>query len=729
MERMGLNEEQLKAVETIEGPLLILAGAGSGKTRVITCRIAHMIENLGVSPYNILAITFTNKAAREMKERVYELIGEEAQKMWIGTFHSLCVRILRRDIEKLGYSSSFNIYDTQDQNTLIKECIRQVGLSEEKFKPSSVLSEISRAKDRLVDPDEFEQAAYGEYRQSKIAKIYRLYQSRLKSNNALDFDDLIFKTVELLRSEEEVRNFYQRKFRYIMVDEYQDTNHSQYLLIQLLSDMHKNLAVVGDDDQSIYGWRGADISNILSFEKDYPSTQVIKLEQNYRSTPVILNSANNVIKNNSERRRKKLWTQTQKGERIQLHKAYDELSEAAYIVSEIKKRQTADRRELRDFAVLYRTNAQSRTIEEALVRAGIGYKIFGSLKFYDRKEIKDIMSYLKLIENPFDDIALKRIINVPKRSIGNKSVETLESYARHTGESLFSVMLDLEDIDLSTRAKSAIRKFTEMMNEWMDRKDHLSVHELLEEVLERSGYILELKKEDTVESRGRIENIEELKSVVLEFEQREEGGEEGEEKTLGAFLSSVSLMSDLDKLNESENYVTLMTLHSAKGLEFPIVFLAGMEEGLFPMARSLVSKEQLEEERRLCYVGITRAKEVLYMTHAMERTLYGKKNACRVSRFIGEIGEEFFENKAKERSTKMQGLAERYQEKYKRQSRVVELEKPKEGQNHLSEGSKVKHPKFGIGTIVSKTGAVYTIAFEGRGLKTIDTAFVKLNPI
>lgn len=728
MKLTGLNEVQLKAVETVEGPLLILAGAGSGKTRVITYRIAHMIENLDVSPYEILAITFTNKAAREMKERVHELIGPKAERMWISTFHSLCVRILRRDIDKLGYNTSFNIYDTQDQTTLMKECIRQVGIDEKNLKPSAAISKISSAKDRLIGPEEFEQEYEGDFQMSRIAKIYRLYQQKLKSNNALDFDDLIFKTVELLQKEQSVREFYQRKFRYIMVDEYQDTSHGQYRLVNILSRHYKNLAVVGDDDQSIYGWRGADINNILSFEKDYPKAMIAKLEQNYRSTSIILESANSVIRNNGQRRAKKLWTERQSGEKIQLYKASDEKQEASYIAAEIYKRQKEQQRPLKDFAVLYRMNAQSRVIEEALIRAQIPYRIYGSLKFYDRKEIKDVMAYLKLIQNPLDDIALKRIINVPKRAIGNKSVEALEERALRTGNSLYGAMLEVDELDLSTRAKESIRKFADMMNRFIELKDSLSLAELLREVLDRSGYLRALEEEDSIEAQSRIENIEELKSVILEFVEKENEDEE-QGKSLQDFLSSVSLMSDLDRMDEEENYVTLMTLHSAKGLEFPVVFLVGLEEGIFPMMRSSSTQSEMEEERRLCYVGITRAKEVLYMSHAMERTLYGNTNASRPSRFIREIDERFFETKAKEESLKKQNLVQRYKEKYRIQSQAIGIESKSGGQNDLCAGSKIKHPKFGIGTIINRSGSTYTIAFDSQGVKTIDTSFVKLKPV
>ena len=450
MDLTGLNKDQLSAVTRVEGPLLILAGAGSGKTRVITYRIAHMIEDLKISPYSILAITFTNKAAKEMRERVNSLIGDRAKDMWISTFHSLCVRILRRDIERIGYNRSFVIYDTQDQLSLIKECIKECGLREDSFKPSSVLSAISGAKDKLLNPKAFETRYFNDFRLSKISKVYDLYQRKLKSNNALDFDDLIFKTVELLKTDEFVRDFYQRKFQYVMVDEYQDTNHAQDVLINLLSEMHKNLCVVGDDDQSIYGWRGADIANILDFEKDYKDAFVVKLEQNYRSTEVILDGANSVIKRNLGRKNKKLWTQLKEGEKIKLHKAYDEKDEANFIAREIKKRQEEEDRNLRDFALLYRTNAQSRALEEALIKQSISYKIFGSLKFYDRKEIKDIMAYLRLVQNPLDDLALKRIINVPKRGIGAKTLEKLEERALVTGESLFGLLHDLFGFDLFT---------------------------------------------------------------------------------------------------------------------------------------------------------------------------------------------------------------------------------------------------------------------------------------
>ena len=602
MDLTGLNKDQLSAVTRVEGPLLILAGAGSGKTRVITYRIAHMIEDLKISPYSILAITFTNKAAKEMKERVNALIGDRAKDMWISTFHSLCVRILRRDIERIGYNRSFVIYDTQDQLSLIKECIKECGLREDSFKPSSVLSAISGAKDKLLNPKAFEARYFNDFRLSKISKVYDLYQRKLKSNNALDFDDLIFKTVELLKTDEFVRDFYQRKFQYVMVDEYQDTNHAQYVLINLLSEMHKNLCVVGDDDQSIYGWRGADIANILDFEKDYKDAFVVKLEQNYRSTEVILDGANSVIKRNLGRKNKKLWTQLKEGEKIKLHKAYDEKDEANFIAREIKKRQEEEDRNLRDFALLYRTNAQSRALEEALIKHSISYKIFGSLKFYDRKEIKDIMAYLRLVQNPLDDLALKRIINVPKRGIGAKTLEKLEERALITGESLFGLLHDLSGFDLSTKVKTTLNKFVMMINSFMDMKEILPLIEFVQKVIDNTRYVDELKAEDTDEANGRIENIEEFKSVVMEFMQN------SEEKTLEEFLSSVSLVSDLDSIDEEDDFVTLMTLHSAKGLEFPVVFLAGVEEGIFPISRAMLDENQLEEERRLCYVGYDEGK-------------------------------------------------------------------------------------------------------------------------
>lgn len=720
MDLTGLNKDQLSAVTRVEGPLLILAGAGSGKTRVITYRIAHMIEDLKISPYSILAITFTNKAAKEMRERVNSLIGDRAKDMWISTFHSLCVRILRRDIERIGYNRSFVIYDTQDQLSLIKECIKECGLREDSFKPSSVLSAISGAKDKLLNPKAFEARYFNDFRLSKISKVYDLYQRKLKSNNALDFDDLIFKTVELLKTDEFVRDFYQRKFQYVMVDEYQDTNHAQYVLINLLSEMHKNLCVVGDDDQSIYGWRGADIANILDFEKDYKDAFVVKLEQNYRSTEVILDGANSVIKRNLGRKNKKLWTQLKEGEKIKLHKAYDEKDEANFIAREIKKRQEEEDRNLRDFALLYRTNAQSRALEEALIKHSISYKIFGSLKFYDRKEIKDIMAYLRLVQNPLDDLALKRIINVPKRGIGAKTLEKLEERALVTGESLFGLLHDLSGFDLSTKVKTTLNKFVMMINSFMDMKEILPLTEFVQKVIDNTRYVEELKAEDTDEARGRIENIEEFKSVVMEFMQN------SEEKTLEEFLSSVSLVSDLDSIDEEDDFVTLMTLHSAKGLEFPVVFLAGVEEGIFPISRAMLDENQLEEERRLCYVGMTRAKQILYITYANERTLYGRRNHAIASRFISEIDESLFEENAKIEKTKPQSLYDRYKDKYK----IGQDDKPKfDGQDDITVGSKIKHPKFGIGMIVAKTGTVYTIAFEGQGIKQIDTTFISLNKL
>lgn len=726
MNLKSLNKEQFEAATTTEGPLLILAGAGSGKTRVITYRIAHMIKDLDISPFSLLAITFTNKAANEMKQRVQELIGDVALNMWIGTFHSLCVRILRRDIDKIGYNRSFVIYDTTDQLSLLKDCVKRLNLREDTFKPRSLLSAISNAKDKMIGPAEFEVVYGTDFRLSRIAKVYTLYQQRLKENNALDFDDIIFKTVELLQQYKDVREFYQEKFRYIMVDEYQDTNHSQYLLINILASKYKNLCVVGDDDQSIYGWRGADISNILNFERDNPTSLIVKLERNYRSTEIILNGANSVIAKNTARKDKKLWTQLKEGEKINLHKASDEKAEGGFIATEILRRQDKEQRSLRDFAVLYRTNAQSRAIEEALIKCSVPYRIFGSLKFYDRKEIKDIMAYLRLISNPLDDIALKRIINVPKRGIGIKTIEKLEERAAYTGESLYSVIFDASELDLSTKVKTTLKKFTAIINSFMDMKELIPLNDLLEKVIENTGYKKELDEEETDEARSRLENLEELKSVVLEYEQN------SEEKSLEEFLSSVSLMSDLDQLDQQENYVTLMTLHSAKGLEFPVVFMAGVEEGVFPLSRSVMEENQLEEERRLCYVGMTRAKEILYMTYAQQRTLYGKTNYTRASRFIDEIDEELFEKDAKKEMTKAQTLYERYRDKYKvgfgEKDKIGMEDKGKTaGQSDISVGSKINHPKFGEGMVVGKSGTVYTIAFDGKGIKQIDTAFIKLN--
>ena len=709
-----MNPPQKQAIFHINGALLVLAGAGSGKTSVLVNRIAYMIKygnayhsddvpadvtqedmagmrqlvddvaehsiagrtagasaNAGalperiagflkdkpVHPASILAITFTNKAAREMKQRLEGILGESIHDMWVSTFHAACVRILRRDIEKLGYSRSFVIFDTADQQTLIKDCIKELNLNEKNFPPREVLSHIGKAKDELMEPDIFMKANGSDFRMSKIARIYELYQKKLKNNNALDFDDIILMTIKLFVDHPPVLEYYQRKFKYIMVDEYQDTNTAQYTLISLLAKHYKNLCVVGDDDQSIYMWRGANIRNILDFEKEFKECGVVKLEQNYRSTKTILNAANHVIKNNAGRKSKSLWTENAEGEGIQLYEAGTEHEESAFIVSEIEKLKENEGRSNKDFAVLYRINAQSRVLEDAFMKAGIPYRIFGGLRFYDRKEIKDIIAYLRLIQNPSDDIALKRIINVPKRGIGNTTLETAENIATGRGCSIYSMIASAAEIPELQRAAGKLTDFVSMINSFKAMVEFMSVPELIETVIDKSGILPELKAEETIEAQTRVENIKELISGAIEFKalreenrealSEEDGEIQSEEKDLEAFLSNVSLVSDIDNMEGDKDHVVLMTLHSAKGLEFPVVFIPGFEEGVFPGLRSMGSDDELEEERRLCYVGITRAKERLYLTNAYSRMLFGNTTYNKCSRFMKEIPEELLEVKGR----------------------------------------------------------------------------------
>jgi DNA helicase-2/ATP-dependent DNA helicase PcrA len=634
----GLNKEQKEAVLHNEGPLLILAGAGSGKTRVLTHRIAYLIKQQGIFPSSILAITFTNKAAREMRERIDGLIGELSNDMWVGTFHSICIRILRRDIEKLGYDRSFVIYDTNDQQIVIKECLKELNINDKNFPPKSVLETIGKQKDELIDASHFENLYASDFRLGKIAKIYKLYEKKLKNNNALDFDDIIMNTIKLFEKYPEVLEFYQRKFRYILVDEYQDTNTAQYTLVRKLSEAHKNLCVVGDDDQSIYGWRGANIRNILDFEKDFKGCRTIKLEQNYRSTQNILDAANQVISNNTGRKCKSLWTENKGGSKIVLCENENEHEEALYTAREIQRIINEEDRKYKDFAVLYRINAQSRVLEEMFMREGIPYKIIGGQKFYDRKEIKDIIAYLRLIQNPADNVSLKRVINVPKRGIGDTTVQAAEDIAVESGISLFSVISNQEECPTLRRAAQKLDNFSVMIRKFITMKENMSISDLLDIVIDDTGILREYEAEDTVEAQSRIENIKELKSVAVEFEKQ------NEENNLEEFLANISLVSDIDNLEEEQDYVVLMTMHSAKGLEFPVVFIPGMEEGVFPGYRAMTEgPEQLEEERRLCYVGITRAREKLYLSNARFRTLFGNSSYNKPSRFLSEIPENLVE--------------------------------------------------------------------------------------
>ncbi len=648
MDLQTLNQPQREAVLHEGGPLLILAGAGSGKTRVLTHRIARLIEK-GVAPWRILAITFTNKAAAEMKERVVQLVGPQASEIWVSTFHSACVRMLRRDIEKLGYKKNFVILDTSDQQSVIKECLKELNLSEKQFQPSMVLGAISGAKNAMLGPKQYANRA-GDYWQQQMAQIYTRYQEKLVANNAVDFDDLLILCVRLFEEFPEVLTYYQEKFEHILVDEYQDTNQVQNKWVFLLAQQKRNLCVVGDDDQSIYSWRGADIRNILDFEAHFPDARVIKLEQNYRSTQNILEAAYHVVRHNPGRKEKKLWTDKGPGEKVIRYAATDEHDEAWYVASEIERLVVEGLPDgtgltYQDFAVLYRTHAQSRTLEEALVRKSIPYGIFGGTKFFERKEIKDVLAYLRLIANPADTISFRRAISVPKRGIGPATIDKVVDFAQQWNVPVMGVALDGSMVPgLSGRYRQKVEEFAAMMEELTNMSSYLSVGELIEEVLERSGYMAELRADKSIEAAARIENVQELKSMAMEFETPE--GEEMEGLSqLDAFLATAALMTDADQVGDGQDKVTLMTLHAAKGLEFPVVFLVGMEEGVFPHNRALTDEVQMEEERRLCYVGMTRAERRLYLSSATVRSLYGQTQYNAPSRFLDEIPDEVVELK------------------------------------------------------------------------------------
>jgi len=621
----GLNKEQAEAVNTLEGPVLILAGAGSGKTRALTCRAAKLIEG-GVRAENILALTFTNKAAREMKERISKLIGQDAaDEAWISTFHSTCARMLRRDAEKIGYARSFAIYDDDDQGNVIKEILKKLNIDDKYLPVREIKNKISDAKNKMMSPDEWFAKTERDYRNQRIHDVMVAYESRMKELNAMDFDDLLMKTLELFVNHPPVLEYYQRRFQYVMVDEYQDTNRAQYEMVRLMTQKHHNLCVVGDDDQSIYGWRGADIRNILDFEKDYPEAKVIRLEQNYRSTAVILDAANQVIARNAERKDKKLWTENGDGEKIRVFTAEDERDEAAWIADRIKRECEAG-----ETAVLYRTNAQSRVIEEMFMRANIPYKVFGGQKFYERKEIKDIIAYMRVIANPCDDISLRRIINVPKRAIGESTVREMQSYAEKNGMPLYSAMGDLPE-SLGSRARKSVSEFYEMMTLLGAMKETMGLSEFAQELIRLTGLREQYAREDSEEAAARVGNMDEFLGAVNEYAEMAEGA------TLEGYLENVSLVTDLDREGDGRNYVTMMTLHAAKGLEFENVFIAGMEENIFPSARSVDSENRLEEERRLMYVGITRAKKRLFLSRARERMIYNQMSFNPESRFLDEI--------------------------------------------------------------------------------------------
>ena len=726
-----LNKEQQEAVQCTEGPLLILAGAGSGKTRVLTYRIAHLIEDCGVNPWNILAITFTNKAAGEMRERVDRIVGYGSESVWVSTFHSACVRILRRYIDRLGYDTNFTIYDTEDQKTVMKDVCRRLELDSKLYKERAVLSVISNAKNEYISPNEFQLQVRGDFRMEKMAQAYLEYQKELKKNNALDFDDLLVKTVELFQSCPDVLESYQERFRYIMVDEYQDTNTVQFKLISILAKKYHNLCVVGDDDQSIYKFRGANIKNILDFEEVFPDAKVVKLEQNYRSTKHILDTANAVIAHNRGRKEKALWTENGEGEPVFFQQFQTGYDEAEYVAGEIRKKVKNGEGEYKDFAVLYRTNAQSRLFEEKFLYANIPYKLIGGVNFYSRKEIKDILAYLKTIDNGKDDLAVRRIINVPKRGIGNVSLNKVQSYAESMGMSFFEALEDAEHVPGLGRASIKIQPFVTLIHELRLRLADMSLEELIEEILDRTGYSQELKDEDTDEAKARLENIDEFISKAEEH------------PSLSGFLEEVALVADIDSLEESDNRVLLMTLHSAKGLEFPYVFLAGMEDGLFPSYMSIAADnpvEEIEEERRLCYVGITRAMKELTLTCARVRMIRGENQYNNISRFIREIPPELLGKKsvvppapkvqAPPKDTPYQKAKEAFKTKTfdPNQFKVVKADSL-----DYTVGDRVSHIKFGQGTVleIADGGRDFEVKveFDNYGVKRMFASFAKLKKV
>ena len=732
-----LNREQEQAVLCTEGPLLILAGAGSGKTRVLTYRIAHLIEDCGVNPWNILAITFTNKAAGEMRERVDRIVGYGSESVWVSTFHSACVRILRRYIDRLGYDTNFTIYDTEDQKTVMKDVCRRLELDSKLYKERAVLSVISNAKNEYISPNEFQLQVRGDFRMEKMAQAYLEYQKELKKNNALDFDDLLVKTVELFQSCPDVLESYQERFRYIMVDEYQDTNTVQFKLISILAKKYHNLCVVGDDDQSIYKFRGANIKNILDFEEVFPDAKVVKLEQNYRSTKHILDTANAVIAHNRGRKEKALWTENGEGEPVFFQQFQTGYDEAEYITGEIRKKVRRGEAEYKDFAILYRTNAQSRLFEEKFLYANIPYKLIGGVNFYSRKEIKDVLAYLKTIDNGKDDLAVRRIINVPKRGIGNVSLNKVQSYAESMGMSFFEALEDAEHVPGLGRASIKIQPFVTLIHELRLRLADMSLEELIEEILDRTGYSQELKDEDTDEAKARLENIDEFISKAVSYEEGEE------HPTLSGFLEEVALVADIDSLEESDNRVLLMTLHSAKGLEFPYVFLAGMEDGLFPSYMSIAADnpvEEIEEERRLCYVGITRAMKELTLTCARVRMIRGENQYNNISRFIREIPPELLGKKsvvppapkvqAPPKDTPYQKAKEAFKTKTfdPNQFKVVKADSL-----DYTVGDRVSHIKFGQGTVleIADGGRDFEVKveFDNYGVKRMFASFAKLKKV
>lgn len=752
---IGLNDRQREGVQHTEGPLLLLAGAGSGKTRVLTHRIAYLIEEQGVNPYNILAITFTNKAAGEMRERVDNIVSFGAESVWVSTFHALCIRILRRYIKELDYDNNFTVYDSDDQKNLVKQCLKKLNMDPKQYPERMMMSEISKAKERFLSPSEYDREASGQYRKMQIAKVYTEYQTRLKQNNALDFDDLLYKTVELFQFHPEILDNYQERFRYIMVDEYQDTNHIQFLLIKQLAAKYRNLCVVGDDDQSIYKFRGANIYNILNFEQEYPEAKVIKLEQNYRSSANILKAANGVIAHNEGRKEKALWTEAPEGDKVSFSLYDTEYQEAEEVVNEIAHRCKTEHRDYNYFAILYRTNAQSRIFEEKLLMRNIPYKIIGGQNFYGRKEVKDLISYLKVIENGRDDMAVRRIVNVPKRGIGASSLDKIQVYADNYEMGLLDSMFEVSNIPGMNRAVTKVEGFTDLIMEFrkMLQRGAL-ISEVYDAILEKTGYWDELIAEGTEEAEARMENLTELKNKIVTYEA------EAEVPNLSDLLEEIALVADVDSLIESEDKVLLMTLHSAKGLEFPCVFLGGMEDRLFPSGMALNSDDEdaLEEERRLCYVGITRAKEKLFLSAARQRMMHGTTNNNPISRFIKEIPEDVIKmngngsfavrkqnemlQQAKSSSVLQSASVSSKPYSYGTTSNVGKVKsglpfgkefKVERLEIDYTVGDTVRHVKFGIGVVTDLVsgGKDYevTVDFETAGRKRMFASFAKLKKI
>ncbi len=735
----GLNPQQAEAVINTEGPMLIMAGAGSGKTKVLTCRVANLLQK-GVRPYRILAITFTNKAAAEMRERVNNMSGPAAKDVWLFTFHAFCARFLRMEIDKLpGYGGNFAIYDTADSQNLIKQILKEMNLDDKRFQPSGILSRISNAKNALQDAAAFARQA-GDFYEQKVADIYSRYEQKLQLNNALDFDDLLMLSIKLLQENKEVREKYQDRFDYLLVDEYQDTNHAQYLLTKFLAAKHRNICVVGDADQSIYGWRGADIQNILDFEKDYPDAKVIKLEQNYRSTQIILDAANAVIENNTGRKPKNLWTENKSGADIIYFQAVDERDEARFVIEQLQNLQRTENKKLGDMAILYRTNTQSRIFEEMLIKSGISYNMVGGLKFYERKEIKDIIAYLRVIFNPADSLSLLRIINVPKRGIGDASLAKIQAYASANNVSLFEAVSNAAIDGLSSRFVSKLDDLAGIIFELMNLASEAPVEDLIDRVLRDTGYLEELENERTPQAQSRIDNLHELISVAQEFAASEE------ENNLENFLAHVALVSDIDDTELGEDAITLMTLHSSKGLEFPVVFLVGMEEGLFPHARTLMDETEIEEERRLCYVGITRAKEKLFLSSTKMRTIYGNTVTYPPSRFLQEIPARLVKTiKRQERFSALENfkqVSEKYSARPQKPASTFNPhsfmpQKPAAAAGgtgtRFNTGDRVSHSKWGEGMVVSvkdsPDGQEVKVAFAGAGVRSLLTKYAVLKKL